>query len=178
MEYKLIKALNKRELRRILSKLGNVVTKVSSIYVAKQHFYLVIAIIRTQENRHFGLTDFTVAEQLIFVWAKSELDNSPDFIVHETNSRYVGNARESLPSLTENTHKHWMYTDQVTSKKSFGLKVPSNEYAPLFPKDSIILIDTTIAESADNTDCFLVLNNEAVWESAFHPGQKAFSFHE
>lgn len=48
------------------------------------------------------------------------------------------------PTLNEQTHSQWIYTDQVSSRNSFAIRVESNEYNSPFMKDSILFIDCAL----------------------------------
>lgn len=73
--------------------------------------------------------------------------------------KQVFNFDEVIASITEKTHTLWVYTDQVSSRQSFALKIESDHYGTLFPQNSIVLID--YAAPIENAGHFFVLDKPA-----------------
>lgn len=73
--------------------------------------------------------------------------------------KQVFNFDEVITSITEKTHTLWVYTDQVSSRQSFALKIESDHYGTLFPQGSIVLID--YAAPIENAGHFFVLDKPA-----------------
>jgi transcriptional regulator with XRE-family HTH domain len=62
-----------------------------------------------------------------------------------------------LKKINEKTHSTWVYSDQVTSPKSFSILIETDQYGPPFLKNSIIFVDSSISLKST---CFAVFSEK------------------
>lgn len=98
-------------------------------------------------------------EPLLLAPSPTSTNKKQTFKVPILSWKQVFNFDEIIASITEKTHTHWLYTDQVSSRESFALKIESDYYGTLFPQGSIVLID--YAASKENACHFFVLDKQA-----------------
>lgn len=114
INYQLVKFTYKYEARQILRQLDKSINHSSIYSIGKQQYLLV------QESNYTTISiqahkidSQTVAEELLYQWAKSEIEDSLSFIRYESESKYIANGRSLVATNEEIVVRSFDYLSDV-----------------------------------------------------------------